>query len=132
MNLRFNQKQWFFSGLLLIALLYSLYNIRFDLTYVPGIPGKLKHFNKLVWVLLVYGTGTWVLKRSLESWLIQLWHLVYLLGLLVLILIGLYDWHQGLISPALRNIANTIHKFLLSPVLFAALGLLRWRLAKEI
>src|ERR1700744_825498 len=126
------QKQSFILGLLLIALIYSAYNICFDLTYVPDISGKLKHVNKLLWLLLVYAAGTWILKNNMSPWMTQLWHLIYLVCLTALILIGVYDWHTGFISPSLRNFANTVHELLLSPVLFGSIGLLQWRLAKEV
>jgi len=65
------KKTIFISGLVAIVVVYSLYNIYFDLTSVPDIPGKWKHANKLLFVLIVYGIGTLALKKYTITWMMQ-------------------------------------------------------------
>jgi hypothetical protein len=127
---KLNKKYIFFLGLIAIVIVYSLYNIYFDLTYVPGIPGKWKHVNKLAFVLIVYGIGTIALRKYTVDWMMQIWHLVHIVFISILVLIGFYDWYHGSITEQVRNIANTLHEFLISPVLYVSMGIIQSRLIK--
>jgi len=129
--LRLNRKAIFFIGLFSIVIVYSLYNIYFDLTSVPGIPGKWKHVNKLFFVLIVYTIGTIALKKYTVVWMMQIWHLVHIVFISLLLLIGAYDWYNGSITDQLRNIANSVHEFLISPVIYVSMGIIQARLLKN-
>ncbi len=129
--LRLNRKAIFFIGLFAIVIVYSLYNIYFDLTSVPDIPGKWKHVNKLFFVLIVYTIGTIALKKYTVVWMMQIWHLVHIVFISLLLLIGAYDWYNGSITDQLRNIANSVHEFLISPVLYVSMGIIQARLLKN-
>lgn len=126
-----NKKYIFFIGLLAILIIYSLYNIYFDLTSVPGISGKWKHANKFLFVLIIYGIGTFALKKYAVVWMMQVWHLIYAIFILALLLIGCYDWLHESITNQIRNIANSIFEFLISPVLYVCIGILYFRLFKK-
>lgn len=125
---KLNKKYIFFLGLIAIIVVYSLYHIYFDLTSVPGISGKWKHVNKLVFVLIVYGIGTIALRKYMVTWMMQIWHLLHIVFISILIAIGFYDWYHGGITEQVRNVANTIHEFLISPALYVTMGIIQYRL----
>ena len=119
-------------GLLAITLLYILYNLFLvDVDYYQSIPRKIRHINKFGSILLVYGIGTWTLKKNTIGWMMLIWHFVYAVTAIALILIGLYDWRFGISSIQLRNIASSLHEFLISPILFVGMGILNSRLLKN-
>jgi hypothetical protein len=124
-----NKRLFFLIGLLAITLIYFLYNIFLvDVDYYQSIPRKIRHINKFGSILLVYGVGTWTLKKYTIHWMMQIWHVVYAVTVIALIFIGLYDWRFGVISIQLRNIASALHEFLISPILFVGMGILNSRL----
>ena len=119
-------------GLLAITLIYILYNLFLvDVDYYQSIPRKIRHINKFGSILLVYGIGTWTLKKNTIGWMMLIWHFVYAVTAIALILIGLYDWRFGISSIQLRNIASSLHEFLISPILFVGMGILNSRLLKN-
>ena len=128
---KLNKKYIFFLGLIAIIIVYSLYSIYFDLTYVPDIPGKWKHANKFLFVLTVYGIGTLALKRYMIGWMMLIWHLLHIVFISVLLLIGFYDWYHGNITDQIRNLANSVFDFLISPVLYVSMGIIQFRLFKS-
>ena len=128
---KLNKKYIFFLGLIAIITVYSLYSIYFDLTYVPDIPGKWKHANKFLFVLIVYGIGTLALKRYMIGWMMLIWHLLHIVFISVLLLIGFYDWYHGNITDQIRNLANSVFDFLISPVLYVSMGIIQFRLFKS-
>lgn len=128
---KLSRRKIFFLGLIAIIIIYSLYNIYFDITNVPGIPGKIKHANKLLFVLIVYGTGTFVLKKFTVQWMMFIWHLIHIVFISVLIIIGLFDWYKGSIPDQIRNIANSLQEFLISPVLYVSMGIIQFRLFRK-
>lgn len=129
--LRLNHKYIFLFGLVAITLVYSLYHIYFDLTYVPDISGKWKHVNKFAFVLIVYAIGTFVLRKYKIAWMMQVWHFLHIVFISALLLIGFYDWYNGSITDQIRNIANSIHEFLISPALYVGMGILQFSLSKR-
>ena len=128
---KLNKKYIFFLGLIAIITVYSLYSIYFDLTYVPDIPGKWKHANKFLFVLIVYGIGTLALKKYMIGWMMLIWHLLHIVFISVLLLIGFYDWYHGNITDQIRNLANSVFDFLISPVLYVSMGIIQFRLFKS-
>ncbi|HWJ25484.1 MAG TPA: hypothetical protein VNS32_03020 [Flavisolibacter sp.] len=126
--LRLNNKWVYLLGFLAIIIVYSLYNIFFDLTLDPEVPRIIKHANKLLSILLVYGIGMLTLRRFATQWMMQLWHIVHFAVITILLCIGFYDWYNGSITNQMRDIANTLHDFLISPVLYAGIGIIKYSL----
>ena len=129
-----NKRIYLIGGFLAIFLIYSLYNIfLLDVNYYNEIPRKIRHLNKFIVILLVYGIGTYTLKKYTANWMMQVWHLLYIIVIAFLLLIGAYDWIFGIISDQLRNIASTFLEFLISPIFYAAMAILnnRFFLSKE-
>jgi len=124
-----NKRLFFLIGLLAITLIYFLYNVFLvDVDYYRSIPSKIRHINKFGSILLVYWVGIWTLKKYTILWMMQIWHGVYAVTVVILIFIGLYDWRFGMISIPVRNIASALHEFLISPILFVGMGILNSRL----
>ena len=117
-----NSRRYIAAGFCLIALIYILYNVFFVyVSYYNDIPRRLRHINKLAAVLLVYAVGYYTLKRYDVKWMATIWNLVYFSGIVLLLFVGFYDWSLGPVSSPVRNIAKTMHDFLISPVLYAGL-----------
>jgi hypothetical protein len=129
---RLNRNQlYFILGFLAITLIYSLYNIFLvDINYYEAIPKKIRHINRVAAILIIYGIGTYALYKFTVEWMMQIWHLIHVAGIAILLIIGLYDWSSGGISYQLRNMANSINEFLISPALFTAMGILKIRYLK--
>ncbi|MFT4152933.1 hypothetical protein [Parafilimonas sp.] len=128
---KLNKNQIFFTSLFLIILVYILYGIYFDLTSVPNIPGKWKHANKFLFVLIIYGTGSFALKQFTVKWMMQVWHLIHVIFIFILLVIGLYDWIAGGITGKIRNVANALFEFLISPALYVCMGIIQFRLFRN-
>ena len=124
-------KYIFIFGFIAICVIYSLYRIYFDITYVPDIPGKLKHANKFLFVLIVYSVGTGPLTKYMVGWMMLIWHFIHIIFISLLLLIGAYDWLHGNITDQIRNIANSVFEFLISPVLYVCMGIVQFRLFRN-
>lgn len=125
MQLVNNKRKYLIGGFLAIILIYSLYNIFLvDVGYYEQIPRKVRHINKFIAIILVYAIGTYALKRYTVNWMMQIWHLLHIVVILLMLLLGIYDWVFGNITLQLRNIANTFLEFLISPVFYAAIAIL--------
>ena len=113
-----NLNKRFWLGLILIILIYSLYNVYLvDVGYYLLIPRKLRHVGKLLVILSVYGTGTWALRPCFTRWMLYLWHFLHLAGISVLLAIGACDWLFGAVSAPVRNIAATLLELLISQLI---------------
>jgi len=126
-----NQSKRFWIGLVLIVLIYSLYNVYLvDVSYYQNIPRKLRHVGKLSVILAIYGTGTWALKQVFSRWMQYLWHFLHISAILILVSIGAYDWVFGAIGAPLRNLTATMLEFLISPLIYLAMGIISIKLVK--
>jgi hypothetical protein len=120
-----NRRLYFWGGFIIIVVIYSLYNLYLvDVNYYQSIPRKVRHICKFAAVLSIYGIGTFALKKHATEWMMYIWHLLHIIIIAVLLLIGLYDWSFGEISDQFRNVANTLFEFLISPVIYIAVGIL--------
>ncbi|MHA4808153.1 hypothetical protein ACX0G9_08595 [Flavitalea flava] len=126
------KKRWYFiAGLLAITLLYIVYYLYFIYGLSREIPLRLRHIVKFLFILTAYGIGNFTLKRYTVGWMMRIWHGVYLVSLLLLVLFGAYDWGIARTPFSLRIIADDLQEFLISPILYVAMGILRKSLVKE-
>lgn len=124
-----NKRLFLIVGFLLIILVYSLYNIfLIDSDFYWSIPRKMRHFNKLILILIVYGIGTYAMRKYTVYWMMQLWHLLHIIVIFSLVLIGVYDWYFHTVTLQLRNIANTFLEILISPMLYICIIILNRKL----
>jgi hypothetical protein len=122
---KLTNRQIYWAGFIVIVVVYSLYNLYLaDVTYYRSISIKLRHVLKFLLILVIYGTGTFALKRYTPLWMMQLWHLIHIVIIVLLLMIGVYDWGVGKIPISFRNIADTLFEFLISPLIYIAVGIL--------
>lgn len=115
------KRKFVIIGCLSITLIYILYNIFFVYaSYYNQIPRHVRHINKLLSTLIVYGIGWYSLKKYGIKWLSGLWKIIYITVLILLVSIGVYDWSLGPAPSQVRDIAKTFHECLISPILYAA------------
>jgi hypothetical protein len=115
----------FVLGLLAIVVLYCVYYLFFVYGLFIGMALRPRHFIKLVFVVMVYGAGFLALRRSGVVWTTKVWHLLY--GLTICILLGMvmYDWGVSRLSASSRSIADDLQDFLVSPLPYICIELLR-------
>ena len=115
----------FWPGLLVLFVIYSAYRLLF----VENISHSLnniiyKYFFKGIVVFVIYFTGSYFLRKSPIPWLLYAWHIIHIT--LITILVSLWVWHFMIykLPLNLKNLGDSIHEFLISPLLYLATGLL--------
>jgi len=119
----------FWIGLAAIILVYCLYYLYFIYNLSREVPLRVMHILKFIFVLAAYGVGVLGLRRNVSPGLMHLWHLVYAVCLLLLVLVGGYDWLFTRAPLAVRGIADNILELLVSPVLYVAISIVSYRRA---
>lgn len=123
----------FFSGLLLIIIIYSLYYIYFaDSRDALKLPRKIRHAITLATTVAIYFIGTFHLGKLKDNWMSFIWHIVHISGLCILTSLGLIDWLVTDIPIKLKLFCYSIQEILISPVLYVAMGLLNHTLNKKL
>ena len=125
-NMR-RKKLFFWIGLVLIVVFYSLYFLFFLYRIAQDMPIRGRHIVKLLFIVLTYMTGVVCLKKYAEPWMMRIWHGFYLLILCLLLCLGAYDWTIARTPLSVREIADSLQEFLVSPVLYVALGIFNRR-----
>ena len=115
------RKQWFWIGLILISVLYCTYYVLFLYRVALNMPIRGRHVVKFLFILLVYGIGAFSLHRWGMPWMLRVWHICYLLIVLLLLLVGGYDWTIARTPESIRSIADSLQGFLISPILYVAM-----------
>lgn len=118
-------RQIYWIGFIVIVVIYSVYNLYLvDVGYYQDIPRKIRHIGKFVAILTIYATGTFALRKYTADWMMFIWHLVHIVIIVLLLLTGAYDWIFGELSFRMRNVANTLFEFLISPLIYIGVGIL--------
>lgn len=116
------KRNYVILGLIAIIIVYTLYYMLFVyVSYFNEIPRKLRHISRLISIIIVYGIGYYAFKSYGVKWICSIWNFVYLTVVIILILIGMYDWTLGPASASIRNVAKTMHELLISPILYAGI-----------
>ena len=90
-----SKRRYILTGLILIVIIYTLYYMAF--VYVGNynqIPRRVRHIARLLSILMVYGVGYYSFKKYGVKWISGLWNIIYFVVIILLILIGIYDWSQ--------------------------------------
>jgi hypothetical protein len=130
MKLYKSNKSKYLFGLFCIIAIYTLYyvyvadNVNYD---VNKIPRKLRHVIKFVTTIAVYIVGSFHLGQIREKWLAILWHIVHISLLFTITSFGLYDWFIYPLTQSFKDLAQSMQEFLISPVLYVAMGILNKR-----
>jgi hypothetical protein len=129
--LKLSKRKIYWIGFIVIVIIYSLYNLYLvDVAYYDSIPRKVRHIGKFVAILTIYAVGTLALRKYTAEWMMYVWHIVHIIIIALLLLIGIYDWSSGEISAQFRNVANTLFEFLISPVIYVAVGILNSKFSR--
>lgn len=124
-----SERNRWIGGLICILILYTLFYTLFaDRSYTYTIPRKTRHIIKFGTTVIVYIIGTLHLGKLNAKWMSQLWHIIHITLLFIITSIGLYDWVFGMVSVKTKEIAASMQEFLISPVLYFAMGLIQKRL----
>jgi hypothetical protein len=122
---KLSNRNIYWIGFIVIVVIYSLYNLYLvDVGYYNEIPRRVRHIGKFAAILTIYLTGTFALRKYTADWMMFIWHLIHIIIIVLLLLVGAYDWIFGEISAQLRNIANTLFEFLISPLIYIGVGIL--------
>ena len=121
------KKAAFWIGLLVMILIYCLYYLYFIYGLSREVSLRTMHLLKFLFVLMAYGAGLLGLRRSVSPGLVQLWRLVYAACLLLLVLLGLYDWFFARAPLSVRGIADNIQELLVSPILYVVISIVSYR-----
>jgi hypothetical protein len=114
---------YFVCGLVCLMGLYCVYNFYFIDSFASDISVKARHVLKFLFIILSYLIGWVTLRKQPPAWKIRIWHLLYGIGLVCLVLLGIYDWAVRRASLDMRVIAYDIQELLVSPILYVAIGL---------
>lgn len=118
-------KRGLLLGLIQLMVIYTaMYLFFYEAPYLYEIPRKLRHLIKFCSLIGVYFLGTYHLRFEKQKWMGALWHMVHMSGISFVVLVGVFDWLIHPTSQAIRLLAQQINEFLISPVLFVAMGLL--------
>ena len=121
------RKAAFWIGLAAIIAVYCLYYLYFIYDLSRQVPLHAMHVLKFIFVLAAYGVGVVGLRRNVSPGLMQLWHLVYAACLLMLVLLGMYDWFFTRAPLMVRGIADNIQELLVSPILYVVISIVSYR-----
>lgn len=115
---------YFFLGLMGTALLYSAYNLFVLDPYVyERMTRGTRHIYKFGAVIIAWLIGFLVFRKRTADWLVLIWHLVFGIGLAILILFAGYDAVIRELPPPLRQPISTFHEFLISPIPYVFIGI---------
>jgi hypothetical protein len=117
----------FWIGLAAISLLYGLYYVFFLYGIAQGMPLRGRHVIKFLFVAVVYVVGALCLKGFAAAWMLKVWRITYLVILFLLVVFGLFDWLVARTALELREIADNLLEFLVSPILYVAMRILGGR-----
>ena len=116
----------FILGLVFIIIIYSLNFIFFVENVTLKLNPIQQHIISFSITIIVYFIGTIHLRTSSteRKWILSLWHLIHISGLFIITFLGLFDWFISDIHLSLNQFAHSIQEMLISPVLYAVMGLL--------
>ena len=122
-------KKQYLVGLMLMILIYcSFYLLFADRAESILIPRKCRHVIKFTTTFLVYLIGTYHLGKQESDWMKFLWHVIHISLLTTITSIGMYDWIFGMVGTSIKQIAASMQEFLISPLLYIAMGILNQKL----
>lgn len=129
--IKVTNRRLYITGLITIILISTIYYMYFQEAEAGAMPTKIKHLSKFALVAVVYGIGSYILKKIFSGWMIAIWHLIYISTIIILLAIGFYYWWQGAATIDVKRAANTLYEFLISPVLYVAMGIVHYRIVRH-
>ncbi len=121
---QYKNKIFFWVGLIAIAVLYCLYYLSFMYGAFLEMSLRARHVTKFFSILAAYTAGVFCLKKYAMTWMVHTWSFVYLTTLCLLVLLGVYDWMVARTPLPIREIADNLQEFLISPILYVIIGII--------
>lgn len=120
--MKVNKTFYIVAGVIIITIVFVAYNFLLAYaSYANDIPRKIRHINRFIATIFIFGTGYYAFKKYDVKWLSKIWTICYFTVIILLVLAGLCDWAFGPISAQIRTIAKNLNEFLISPLPFVAL-----------
>jgi len=135
MQLYKNNRQRYMAGLVYIFLIYSMHYLIFTEHFLIGKYKVSPIMNRIilfVFAVLIYLVGSVHLRKLQGTWMLYLWHFIYISLLAILLVIIIVKLICIAISYEIRpiDIFPYIQVILISPMLYLMLGLLNRLLVK--
>src|ERR1700744_6010291 len=106
-----SKRKYIIIGLIAIIVVYTLYSVFLAYaSYANDIPRKVRHINRLLCILVIYGIGYFSFKKVGVKWVVDTWNIIYFSIAFLLVLTGVYDWLLGPSPLGLRAIAKNFNE----------------------
>lgn len=129
MGLKNRERLYIFGGLIGILMVYSVYVVNVvDVGNYYQIPRLIRQLSRVAAIFSVYIIGIVALRHFCKRWVLVLWHAFFFIGVLLLLLIGVFMYFNATASYKFVNLAYTITEFLTSPLFYVACIFLNYRL----
>ncbi|MBS1640653.1 MAG: hypothetical protein JSR12_11410 [Bacteroidetes bacterium] len=116
---------------ILISFLSVIWYSYEDSSFFLETPRKIRHLLKGILVCTISILGYIPFKYFRVLWPIKIWTIVHILLIGVIVLIGVLDWLLAGISFNIRNMADGIFYFIISPIPFLVLTFLFYKFKKN-
>ena len=114
---------FFWSGLIVLVVLFSLYYVFFLYGVSLNMPLQRRHILKFLFTVAAYGVGAVGLRGFGMPWMERVWHATYLTILVLLVGLGAFDWLVARTPLQVRAVADSLQEFLVSPLLYVGMRL---------
>ncbi len=112
-------------GLVLITGLYIFYYLFFVYYLFHEMPLQAMHVSKFLFVIVVFGVGWFGFRGGTDPWLLQSWRAVYAFFSFLFFFLWAYDTLHGRLPLQVREVTDSLLEFLISPILYVVLGILK-------
>ena len=103
---------------IIIFLLSVGWHVYEESSYFLETPRRLRHILKGFLICIISLVGYIPFSNFKVAWPIKIWTLAHIILIAIVVVIGLVDWWVGGTSFNLRNLADGIYHFIISPIPF--------------
>jgi hypothetical protein len=116
----------YWIGFLILALAYTLVQFLFYHPVIPVLRSLLKYKQSVRWfnITFVYVVGIMVIRTMHVNWLLFIWNIVHVVMIGYLLLAAAYEYLIAPLPYGIRGSVAPIVEFLISPIIYMAMGLL--------
>src|SRR5471030_2272372 len=100
---KLNKNLAYWIGFIIIVIVYSVYNLLLvDINEYHYTLRKEDYIYKLLCILVIYGAGTFGLKKYAADWMMYVWHLVHIVIIILLLLAASYNYFIAQVPTPVR------------------------------
>lgn len=125
------KNRYLYISFILILILAISWYVYEESTYYLATDRKIRHSLKFLLLIFISILGYLPYKNIKTEWAIVLWTLSHLILISIVTIIGIIDWMIGGVSYNMRNLADGIYHFIISPLPFIILFFLHYKFAKN-